>query len=410
MICQKALAPTYDGRRGARRCAEAAGAPLVVHENFRWQPWYREAKRLLDAGTLGTPHSIAFRLRPGRRPGAARVSRPPAVLPAHAALPGLRNGDPLDRHVPLPDGRGARGHRAPAPRQSGHRRRGCRATSSSSSTGGATGLFDGNRANDHVAANPRRTMGEMWLEGSAGVLRLDGDARLWWKPHHGDERAHEYDARRRCAVRRRLRARRCSATSSRISRTARRSRTRGREYLVNLRVQEAAYRSHETGPAHRACRRSDAARRGSTLNPRRPDRSKTTKEENHESTSRSYSRGHGARRRPRVCDWSLPALRRRCSSSATPTSRAACARRRPSCSAQKVEQYTQGRYKVQVFPAGQLANDPKGVEQLQLGGIDFTVTGTGTYATHIPTLNLMLMPYLVESTSRAGSSTTTRSG
>lgn len=64
--------------------------------------------------------------------------------------------------------------------------------------------------------------------------------------------------------------------------------------------------------------------------------------------------------------------------------------------AQKVEQYTNGRYKVQVFPAGQLANDPKAVEQLQLGGIDFTVTGTGTYATHIPTLNLMLMPYLVE--------------
>jgi tripartite ATP-independent transporter DctP family solute receptor len=64
--------------------------------------------------------------------------------------------------------------------------------------------------------------------------------------------------------------------------------------------------------------------------------------------------------------------------------------------AQRVEQYTQGRYKVQVFPAAQLANDPKAVEQLQLGGIDFTVTGTGTYATHIPTLNLMLMPYLVE--------------
>jgi TRAP-type C4-dicarboxylate transport system substrate-binding protein len=64
---------------------------------------------------------------------------------------------------------------------------------------------------------------------------------------------------------------------------------------------------------------------------------------------------------------------------------------------QKVEAYTQGRYKVQVYPAGQLANDPKAVEQLQLGGIDFTVTGTGTYATHIPTLNLTALPYLVES-------------
>ncbi|MEO8543252.1 MAG: TRAP transporter substrate-binding protein [Burkholderiaceae bacterium] len=64
--------------------------------------------------------------------------------------------------------------------------------------------------------------------------------------------------------------------------------------------------------------------------------------------------------------------------------------------AQKVEQYTQGRYKVQIYPAGQLANDPKAIEQLQLGGIDFTVSGTGSYATHIPTLNLTVLPYLVE--------------
>jgi tripartite ATP-independent transporter DctP family solute receptor len=65
--------------------------------------------------------------------------------------------------------------------------------------------------------------------------------------------------------------------------------------------------------------------------------------------------------------------------------------------AKNVENYTQGRYKVQVYPSAQLANDPKGVEQLQLGGIDFTVTGTGTYATHIPELNLTALPYLVDS-------------
>jgi tripartite ATP-independent transporter DctP family solute receptor len=64
--------------------------------------------------------------------------------------------------------------------------------------------------------------------------------------------------------------------------------------------------------------------------------------------------------------------------------------------AEKVAKYTDGRYKVQVYPAGQLANDPKAVEQLQLGGIDFTVSSTGTYATHLPTLNLSLLPYLVE--------------
>lgn len=65
--------------------------------------------------------------------------------------------------------------------------------------------------------------------------------------------------------------------------------------------------------------------------------------------------------------------------------------------AKAVEQNTQGRYKVQVFPAAQLANDPKAIEQLQIGGIDFTVSSTGSYATHLPTLNLTMLPYLVES-------------
>ena len=65
--------------------------------------------------------------------------------------------------------------------------------------------------------------------------------------------------------------------------------------------------------------------------------------------------------------------------------------------AKKVEELTQGRYKVQVFCCSQLANDPKNIEQLALGGIDFTVSGTGSYAPHVPTLNLTALPYLVES-------------
>lgn len=64
--------------------------------------------------------------------------------------------------------------------------------------------------------------------------------------------------------------------------------------------------------------------------------------------------------------------------------------------AKKVGEYTQGRYEVKVYPAGQLANDPKAIEQLQLGGIDFTVSSTGSYATHLATLNLTMLPFLVE--------------
>jgi tripartite ATP-independent transporter DctP family solute receptor len=65
--------------------------------------------------------------------------------------------------------------------------------------------------------------------------------------------------------------------------------------------------------------------------------------------------------------------------------------------AKRVEELTQGRYKVQVFCCSQLGNDPKNIEQLALGGIDFTVSSTGSYAPHVPSLNLTMMPFLVDS-------------
>lgn len=64
--------------------------------------------------------------------------------------------------------------------------------------------------------------------------------------------------------------------------------------------------------------------------------------------------------------------------------------------AKKVEEYTQGRYKVQVFCCSQLGNDPKNIEQLALGGVDFTVSATGSYAGQLPTLNLTMMPFIID--------------
>lgn len=65
--------------------------------------------------------------------------------------------------------------------------------------------------------------------------------------------------------------------------------------------------------------------------------------------------------------------------------------------ARKVEEYSQGRVKIQIFHSGQLANDTKSLEQLQLGGLDFAVTGASTYAPQLPELNLLSLPYLVDS-------------
>ena len=64
-ICQKPFGASYADAVDIVGAAERAGVPLVVHVNFRFQPWYREAKRLADAGVLGALHAVAFRLRPG---------------------------------------------------------------------------------------------------------------------------------------------------------------------------------------------------------------------------------------------------------------------------------------------------------------------------------------------------------
>lgn len=65
--------------------------------------------------------------------------------------------------------------------------------------------------------------------------------------------------------------------------------------------------------------------------------------------------------------------------------------------AKKVAEYTQNRYKVNVFCCSQLGNDPKNIEQLVSGGIDFTVSATGSYAPHVDTLNLTMLPFMFES-------------
>ena len=65
VICQKPFADTLaDGQAMVDACRQA-GVPLMVHENFRWQRPFREAKRLIDDGAVGRPFygSFAFRHR-----------------------------------------------------------------------------------------------------------------------------------------------------------------------------------------------------------------------------------------------------------------------------------------------------------------------------------------------------------
>lgn len=244
-ICQKPFGADYADALAITELAERAGVPLIIHENFRWQPWYREMKRLIDAGRLGTPHGIAFRLRPGdgQGPRAYLDRQPyfqsmPRLLVMETAIHWIDTFRFLLGEVAAVYARLRRINPVIAGEDA--------AVIVFEFERGAIGVFDGNRCNDHVAVNPRRTMGELWLEGARGVLRLDGDARLFFKPHQGDEHPIEYErgpddtfGGGACEWLQRH-------VVANVSHGAPLENT-ARDYLHNLKVQEAVHRSHADG-------------------------------------------------------------------------------------------------------------------------------------------------------------------
>lgn len=66
-ICQKPIAPDWQEAVKVVRTAESAGVRLMIHENWRWQPWYRAAHELIERGDIGAPIGYGFRFR--RRDG-----------------------------------------------------------------------------------------------------------------------------------------------------------------------------------------------------------------------------------------------------------------------------------------------------------------------------------------------------
>ena len=222
VVCQKPLAPSLEEARALVATAQGAGIRLIVHENFRFQPWYREARRLLRRRPLGTPHDVAFRLRPGdgQGPDAYRARQPyfqemERFLVHETAIHLIDTFRYLFGEIEAVFAWLRRLNPAIAGEDAGY--------ILFRFASGAAGLFDGNRLNEHVSDELRRTMGEMWLEGSAGVLRLDGEAAS------GCSRTAARSASTfmpsRIATSAATASTCCSVTSWRICRAARRSRT-----------------------------------------------------------------------------------------------------------------------------------------------------------------------------------------
>ena len=184
VICQKPFCTSAEQANEAIALSRTAGRFICVHENFRFQPWYRKTKELLDQSALGQVYQITFRLRPGDGQGPdAYLSRQPYFQKMERFLVHETGvhwidtfrylfGNPtsvladLRRLNPVIAGEDAGLIILQLP-------------------GGVRGVLDANRLADHQATNLRRTMGEMLIEGSQAVLRLDGEGRLFIR-HHGE--------------------------------------------------------------------------------------------------------------------------------------------------------------------------------------------------------------------------------
>ena len=78
VLCQKPLAPSFAEAQTIVSGCEAAGVRLMVNENWRWRPWYRAARDLLDHGAIGQP--FALRLASRSAAAVATPDHPPESL------------------------------------------------------------------------------------------------------------------------------------------------------------------------------------------------------------------------------------------------------------------------------------------------------------------------------------------
>jgi predicted dehydrogenase len=245
IVCQKPFCTSLAEAEQAVATAEAAGITLIVHENFRFQPWYAQIARLLRAGALGTPYQITFRLRPGDGQGPhAYLDRQPGfqAMPRFLVRETAIHQIDLFRHL----------FGEPAGILASLQRRNPAIAGEDSGLllldwdDGKRALFDGNRLADHAARNRRLTMGEVTLEGADATLFLDGDAGLWLRPHGSNVPTRvpyvfdDIDFGGDCVFRLQRHV------ADHLLHGAPAMNT-GREYLANLRIEEAAYLSARTG-------------------------------------------------------------------------------------------------------------------------------------------------------------------
>ena len=175
VVCQKPMAPTLEECREMVAVCRQAGVRLIVHENWRWQPWYREIRRLCDAGLLGSVFHLGLRMRSGD----GRGPEPYTVQPYFREMPRLLIYETLVHF--LDTFRYLAGDISSVMCETARLNPAIRgedyAVIQVRFASGARGLIDANRISGDVP--PPIAFGEFHVEGSRAALDMTPDGDLW---------------------------------------------------------------------------------------------------------------------------------------------------------------------------------------------------------------------------------------
>jgi predicted dehydrogenase len=241
IICQKPLAPTWDEAVAVVATARRASVRFLVHENWRWQPWYREMKRQLDNGALGDLFSIAVRMRMGDGwPADAYLARQPffrtypRLLVYETGVHFLDTFRFLGGEITSVYARLQKRNPAIAGEDAGQIVCGF--------ARGGTAILDASRYNEANTADARYTFGTVRLDGSKGHLELDLEGNLTLKPLGRDARQLDYRHERKgfagdCVYALQRHFVDCMITGRPFEST-------GEDYLKTVKLVEACYTSH----------------------------------------------------------------------------------------------------------------------------------------------------------------------
>ncbi|KAA1245123.1 Gfo/Idh/MocA family protein [Aquimarina sp. RZ0] len=243
IICQKPLAPRYDEAIKLVDYITKKKVRFAVHENFRFQPWHREIKKIIDYNEIGDLFSLNFRSRMGDGWGAdAYLSRQPYFRDYKKLLiyeTGVHFIDTFRYHGgeinsvfamlkklnPVIQGEDS-------------------AVVILNFENNAHALWDANRYNENNFKKSRYTFGEYLIDGSKGSVRLYSDGKITIQKLGEIEKQHEYSHNDTgfagdCCY---------NFQKDYIDRliSGKDFETDGEDYLKTLKVQEAIYKSSKT--------------------------------------------------------------------------------------------------------------------------------------------------------------------